>query len=105
MAWIAPVVGWIGANIGTIGTVASVASTAYSAYSGREQSQEARSERHKAERAAALAQRKLDASAAEKAGLAEAERIRKRRARASTIKTSAGGLTEAPVVLKRTLGD
>jgi len=107
--FLAPVVAWIGANLPTIATVASVASTAYSAYSSSEQKQEATSERHRAERgaidAATAAQKKMDTAAAGAAGLSEATRIRKRRAMASTIKTSAEGLTEAPTVGKQTLGD
>jgi uncharacterized membrane protein YebE (DUF533 family) len=100
MAWIAPVVAWIGSNAATIGTVASVASTAYSAYSSNKQEGKATSERHKSERAATLQQRKLDASAAEAAGLSEATRLRKRKVLASTIMTTPEGLEG-----KQTLGD
>ena len=45
-----------------------------------------------------------DDRAAQEAAAREAERIRKRKGMASTIKTGPEGLTEAPTVLKEKLG-
>lgn len=46
-----------------------------------------------------------DDTAAREAAAREAERIRRRKAMAATIKTGPEGLTEAPTVLKQKLGD
>jgi len=46
-----------------------------------------------------------DDTAAKEAAAREAERIRKRKGMASTIKTSEQGITTAPTVLKEKLGD
>ena len=80
-----------------VAAVVSIAATAYSVYSSIEASHD------KKEGPMVVAEPRN--TAADEAAAAEATRIRKRRALASTIKTSAGGLAEAPTVMKQTLGD
>ena len=80
--------------------VLGIAATAYSAYSAIESAHDKPSTPYD------MGVRETpDTSAADVASASEAARIRKRRAMASTIKTSAEGLTEAPTVGKQTLGD
>lgn len=75
------------------GIVIGAAGTAYSAYSSRQARKEGEVD--------AVSPKDLSA---EKAASAEAERIRKRKL-TSTIKTSAGGLMEAPTIFKEKLGE
>ena len=85
-------------SLETIVIIASLASTAYSAYSAIESAHD------KPPTPYDLGYRP-DTTAADAASMAEATRIKKKRAMASTIMTSPEGVMEAPTVMKQKLGD
>lgn len=82
----------------TILVVASLATTAYSAYSAIESS-------HDKPPTPYDMGFRPDTTAADAAAMAEATRMKKKRALASTIKTSPEGVMEPPKLGKEKLGD
>lgn len=93
------------AAIPIITALATVASTAYSIYSS-ERAEEKAEKEEKRQRAmqAELMKKSEQSKAVDEAALAEARRIRQRRAMLRTIKTSEEGLLSPPTTLKQTLG-
>jgi hypothetical protein len=98
---------WTVSTILTVVSVAaSVAATSYSAVSSHDAEVQANRQAREARAVSAIQAaeaKKIDATAND-AALAEADRVRRKRAAATTIKTSAEGVLETPSVGKEQLG-
>jgi hypothetical protein len=94
--------------VGIISAVAAIGTSVYSGVSSHQaqvdQNRAARESRVAAAQAAATVEANKVNATANEAAIAESERISKKRAMASTIKTSAEGVLEAPSVGKEQLG-